>query len=149
MKEGPFIQGDYDLVVEKELHPTFIQNEIRAINVLRVEETIQWERTGCWRGGEHLSWALQNNWILQEGKGESKQVIWGWKFTHGDRNSTECRKWQWERGWKGGLRPGSRESCWGFSGVHFKGDTHVSLLCPSTCDVADSFLPIPLFQKCL
>lgn len=51
MKEGPFTQRDYDLVVEKELQPTFIQNEIRATNVLSVEETIQWERTGCRRGG--------------------------------------------------------------------------------------------------
>lgn len=73
--KGPFTQRDYDLVVEKELQPTFIQNEIRATNVLSVEETIQWERTGCRRGGQHLSWALQNNWILQAEKGKSKQVI--------------------------------------------------------------------------
>lgn len=39
-KDSPFIQGDYDLGVEKELYPAIMQHEIRAINVLSAEETI-------------------------------------------------------------------------------------------------------------
>lgn len=39
-KEGPLFQRDYDLGVENELYPAIMQNEIRTINVLSVEEAI-------------------------------------------------------------------------------------------------------------
>lgn len=55
----------------KELYPTSMQNEIRAINVLSTEEAINsMEVTGFSRREEHLSGALQNKWILQAGKGK-------------------------------------------------------------------------------